>query len=78
MAGGAEKSSSRGTFVLVGLGAAYVIATVLLAIATNTPPVPAALDLGGTPFVPASDPRADGYFLPVTTNPPSPPPGGEQ
>lgn len=78
MAESAVMSGGGGAFVLVGLGAAYVVATVLLAIATSNPPVPPALELGGTPFVPASDPRAEGYFLPVTTNPPSPPPGGEK
>jgi hypothetical protein len=53
----------RGAWILVALGVVYVVGFFWLALASNRPPRPVTFDMGGIPFVPASDPHADGYAV---------------
>jgi hypothetical protein len=53
----------RNAWILTLLGALYVVAFFYLAWTRNTPPHPEAWDMGGKPFVPASSPYAEGYYV---------------
>jgi len=61
----ALRKGYRNAWIVLVLGFVYVGVFLALAIRTNRDPPPVTWDMGGTPFVPASSPQAEGYFLPV-------------
>jgi hypothetical protein len=64
-----EKTLRRGyrnAWILTLLAIGYIVLALLLATATNRPGAPVEWDMGGEAFVPASSPKAEGYYLPVT------------
>lgn len=68
------KRGFRNAWILTLLGVVYVVAFFYLAWTKNSPGHPRTWQMGGTPFVPASSPYAEGYY----TTPPAPPPQGGQ
>jgi len=63
----------RRAWLLVLVGLAYSLGFTLLALAANIPEKTPAWDMGGTPFVPASSPFANGYPLPFERSGTEPP-----
>lgn len=56
----------RNAWLLTLLGVVYIVVFYALATATNLPAPEVQWNMGGTGFVPASSPEAEGYYLPVT------------
>ena len=61
----ALKKAFRKAWILVLLGICYIIFYVLLSLSYNQPGHERTWDADGTPFVPASDVHAEGYYLPA-------------
>ncbi len=68
----ALRKGYRNAWFLLALGFVYVGAALAFAILLNGHPPPVTWDFGGTPFVPAASPQAEGYFLPVPGAPAAP------
>ena len=56
------KTGYRRAWLLVLVGVAYVATFLALVLRTNISARPAGWDMGGTPFVPASSFKAEGYY----------------
>ena len=55
----------RNAWLLTLAAVIFVVGFFLFTVKMNTPAKPEAWDMGGTPFVPASHPAAEGYYEPL-------------
>jgi hypothetical protein len=65
----ALRTGVRNAWIVLALGFVYVGLFLALAIRFDGNPPPVTWDFGGTSFVPASSPQAEGYHLPVPAAP---------
>ncbi len=61
----ALRKSYRNAWMLTLAAAVFILLAFLFTLLANTPGRPAGWNAGGMPFVPASSPYAEGYYLPV-------------
>jgi hypothetical protein len=54
----------RNGWLLTAVSLAFVAGFAYLVFETNRPGTPTEWDMGGEPFLPASAPEAEGYYLP--------------
>ena len=71
----ALRRGHRNGWILVAVAIAYIVGALLLAWRVSLQAPPPQWDMGGTPFVPASAPQAEGYYTPETQAGRAPDPG---
>jgi len=69
---GELKRGLRNAWILTLVAVVFVVVFFVFTLRANRPATPESWEMGGTPFVPASHPAAEGYYRPV------PPEGGKR